>query len=177
MIVHFLPHHKKKPTTKTTQTTLGFPHVSCSVLPDGVWAPAHSFLQPGGSSPPTPPLDQQYFVFLICGASFKVLSAQVGCSAPWSVLTCAVFCPGLPLYKAFYTYSGRRGTKLSEELFTDPPEEPASYSFMQGWLWKTKLLSPSSLQGPIDCCHIDRCRCFIWITHLFFLFFFFFSIC
>lgn len=167
-IVHFLPHLKK-----TKQTTSGFPHASCSFLPDGVWAPCHSFLRPGGSSPPTTPSDQQYFVFLFCGASFKVLSAQAGFSAPCNVLTCAVFWPGLPLYEAFY--SGRRGAKLSEDLFTDPPDKPASYSFMQGWLWKTKLLSPSSLQGAIDCCHIERYRCFIWIMHLFFFLCFLFK--
>lgn len=130
-------------------------------------------LLPFGSSPPTPPSDQQYFVFLFRGAFFKVLTVQVGFSAPCNALTCAVFCPGLPLYEAFYTYSGRRGAKLSEELFIDPPEKPASYSFTQDWLRKTKLLSPSSLQGSIDCCRIERYRCFIWIMHL--LFFFFFS--
>lgn len=84
------------------------------------------------------------------GALLKVLSAQVESSASSTALVYALFCPGLPLNEAFHTYSGRRGAEHSEQLFTDPAEKPTSCTVMRGWLWKTKLLSPSGLQGAVD---------------------------
>lgn len=90
----FPPHLKQKQNqTKQHWAFHIHPVVSCLVEP---------MLLPTASHSRTTlhllaPISNTFFAFLFCGASFKVLSAQVGFSAACKALTHAVFCPGLPL--------------------------------------------------------------------------------